>query len=401
VQPTLTGRSIIWISSIDWGFLWQGHQEIASRFAADGNLVVFVENTGTRPISLRDVPRVVVRLRRSLGEVWGRKLEPSRGVRVVAPLLLPFTRSRIARWLNEKLMLPRLASQIRAIGISDPIIVACLPTPNALGLIRLLRTPKSRVIYYCVADFLALTDDAAEVAESERRLVLESDAVFVQGEPLVARFTSIGGRHLHAFHVGTNLEVFDPDREFAVSPEIAGLPRPIIGYSGGLHRFVDLRLVRDVARAYPGASVVLIGPVQADVRLLRSERNVHIFGARPFTELPAFVAGFDVGLVPYVRSRYTDTVYPTKLFEYLALGVPVVATDLPELVRLHLPIDALRLSTPGSRFVAGVGEALDSRSEHLRRLRRDLARSHSWGRIVRDMSSVIAELDAPGRSSNS
>lgn len=382
------------ISSIDWGFLWQGHQEIMSRFAAAGSRVIFVENTGVRSIGLRDLRRVAERAARWLGAEVGQRPEPRPGVRVVAPMLVPLTRSPLARWVNDRILLPRLARQITALGATDPIIFACLPTRNALGLIRLLKTPSSRVVYYCVGDFLALTDAPRELAEAERRLVSEADAVFVQGAALRERFEEIGGR-LHDFHVGVNLEVFDPDREHAVAEELVGLPRPIIGYSGGLHQYVDFALIRAVARALPDASVVLVGPAQTNVRMLGVEPNVHLLGRRPFSELPAYVAGFDVALIPYVRSSYTQTVFPTKLFEYLALGVPVVGTDLPELVRLGLPPEALRLAASERGFVASVHELSRAPSDGLREMRRDLARSHGWDAIVRRMTSVILDAGDP------
>ncbi len=170
----LRGRDIVCISSIDWTFLWQGHQEIMSRFAAAGNHVIFVDNTGVRTIRWSDAGRVVERLIRSLGRRGAFPRAAERDVRIVSPLLLPFPRLRLATLLNERVLIPRLARHVRSLGARDPILFTFLPTPNALRLIELLRTPRSVVVYYCVADFMRLSDlgpllGTARVLSSARR----------------------------------------------------------------------------------------------------------------------------------------------------------------------------------------------------------------------------------------
>src|SRR5213078_962634 len=81
----------------------------------------------------------------------------------------------------------------------------------------------------------------------------------------------------------------------------------------------------------PDASFAIVGPEYTDVSLLRGHGNIYLLGPRPHTDIPGYIKGFDVGLVPYRDSEYTASVYPVKLNEYLAMGVPVVATDLPEI----------------------------------------------------------------------
>lgn len=394
VNLPLRGRSIVCISSIDWGFLWQSHQDIMSRFAAADNQVLFIENSGVRTIRLRDTSRVIARLARFFKSSTGSDGEPYPGVQIISPILAPYPSFGPARLLNDVVLTPLLARHVSRLGASDPIIFTYLPTRNALRLIELLRTPASRVVYCCIADFLELTDDVRGLAAAERALVQQADLVFVQGEPLYRRFEGLTDR-LHPFHVGINLDVFDPDAVIQPAAEVMSLPRPIIGYSGGLHRFVDFDVLRRVARAFPKGSLVLVGPVQADASPIRDEPNVHLLGQRAFAELPALISAFDIGLIPYVRSKYTDTVYPTKLFEYLALGLPVVGTDLPELIRLDLPSHALRVATmPG--FVDAVLAALREATPAERRERQDLAREHGWDEIVRTMAETIASSEPRG-----
>lgn len=391
----LRGRSLVCLSTIDWDFLWQGHQEIMSRLAAAGNRVVFVENSGVRTIGMRDLGRVVSRLFRWVADTAGPPRSPVRDLTLVAPLLLPFPRSLMARSINDRFFLPRLARRVLEITGPDPIVFTYLPTHNALRLIELLRGPRSVVVYYCVADFSQLSDLGPTMLEIEASLARVADLVFVQGPVFADRLAGLNPR-VYEFKSGVNLELFDPDRVRAPLPEIARLSRPIIGYAGGLHAHLDQDLLRQTARTLREATIVLVGPVQTDVSALASEPNVKLLPARPIAEIPAVVSSFDVGVIPYARTPYTETVYPTKLYEYLAMGIPVVATRLPELQRLGLPPGALRLADGTASFVDAVRDALrEGGSERMARVR--IAMRHDWGRIVYQMADLIVEREQEKR----
>lgn len=392
----LRGRTVVCLSTIDWGFLWQGHQEIMSRLAAAENRVVFVENTGVRTVRPSDLGRVVRHLWRWLGQTAGAGRAPLPRITLVAPLLLPFPRSRVALAVNERFLLPRLARAITTHGDRDPIIFSYLPTRNALRLINLVRGPRSVVVYYCVADFLELSDLGPAIVETERSLARMADLVFVQGPELGRRLAGLNPR-IHEFRAGVNMDVFDPRSAGPPPAEVAALPRPVIGYSGGIHRHVDFALLREIARAFPHGSLVLVGPMQVDPGPLRDEPNVRFLGVRTQRDLAPIVGAFDVGIVPYVRSDYTETVYPTKLFEYLAMGRPVVATALPEVRKLALPRSALRVADGPAAFIAAIAEALADPTEDAEAARRSLAATRDWAGIVREMATLIAERAAAKR----
>ena len=146
----LTGRDIICISSIDWDFIWQGHQEIMAALAKQGNRVLFIENTGVRAPTLRDLPRVRERLRN-----WRRGFKGFRQERenlfVYSPIVLPAPYSRIAGWVNRTVLRRTLRRWLQAVGAGRPIVWTFLPTPLARDLIRDL--DPELTIYYCIDNF--------------------------------------------------------------------------------------------------------------------------------------------------------------------------------------------------------------------------------------------------------
>ena len=286
----LTGCDIIYISSIEWDFLWQQNQEIAIRLARAGNRVLYIENTGVRSPGLGDAGRIFARVKNWIGKLGSsgvREVAPS--VYVCSPLVLPPFGSRLRRLLNRHLFLPFISRIAQRLEMRDVLLWTYLPTDTVLDMIKLLQTPKSATIYYCLADFPALTPDSQQIVESERELVKQSDVVFANCAQISERLSAWKDR-VEVFPPGVNLDTFPLEEEVeshadGPAAEWASLPRPIIGYMGGLHRHVDFDLVADMADARPEWSWIMVGPVQASAERLAGHQNIHLAGSRPHDEL--------------------------------------------------------------------------------------------------------------------
>jgi uncharacterized SAM-binding protein YcdF (DUF218 family)/glycosyltransferase involved in cell wall biosynthesis len=379
---------ILCISSIDWDFIWQGHQEIMSTFAARGHRVLFIENTGVRSPGVRDLPRIRQRLTN-----WWRSTKGFREVRenlfVYSPLIVPLPYSRVARSLNRILVLRALRRWMRAIGFHRPITWTFLPTPLARDVID--GVDSELTVYYCIDDLASSSPEASRLTPSEEQLFREADLVFVTSERLrerAARFS----RSVHLFPFGVSLDAFDAARDMndGAPADIAAIRRPIVGYVGGLHQWVDQDLLCAVAAGMPDAAVVLVGPEQVDMTRVRRFANVHALGQKPHADVPRYVKAFDVGLVPYRLADYTANVYPTKLNEYLAMGTPVVATDLPEIQRFNRDHGEI-VSVAGTpdAYVAAIRRALEPAPPGTRERRIDVARTNSWSARIASMSALI------------
>ena len=386
----LRGRDVVCISSIDWDFIWQGHQQIMSTLAAHGNRVLFIENTGVRSPRLRDLPRLKHRVTRWWRSTKGFRQERD-GLYVFSPLIVPLPYSRVARWLNRALLMRALRRWMRTERFSRPIVWTFLPTPLARDLLYLLEPGLS--VYYCIDDLASSSPQARKIGPHEERLLRQVDLVFVTSEKLRQRASRFAER-VHLFPFAVDFGKFEAARTGGtpLPADLKDLPRPIVGYVGGVHQWVDQALIAEAARLMPEASFVLVGPIQTDVTELRASRNVHLLGGRPHDEIPSYVKGFDVAIVPYRLSEYTAHVYPTKLNEYLAMGVPVVATDLPEIRRFNAEHgDAVAVAGGSVEFVRAMRAEIGKTSPDEVERRIDVARENSWDSRIARMSLLIEE----------
>jgi glycosyltransferase involved in cell wall biosynthesis len=392
----ITGLDIVIISSIEWSFLWQGHQEIAMRLAQAGNRILYIENTGVRAPGLRDATRVVWRFRRWLRALGSRGVrEVAKNVFVCSPVVLPpFGRS----WRHSinQLLLPMISRSARELEFHADVVWTYLPTDTAVELIRLFRSPESVTVYYCAADFAQLTSCPEQLSRIEAQIVESSDLVFAVC-PELARRCEQWRDEVQVFPPGVDLNAFAPEnaligRDDSTELRLLSPAHPVIGYVGGLHRCVDYSLIGAMARARPEWSWVLIGPLQADVTEIDKLPNVILPGEKPHGELARYIRLFDVCIVPYVKSVYTNTVVPVKINEYLAMGKPVVASDIRAVCDFNHEHDVLTTADPQpSTFLAAIEQMLESPSDPaVVAHRRAVAALSDWSTRVEAMSDLIA-----------
>jgi glycosyltransferase involved in cell wall biosynthesis len=400
----ITNRDIIFISSIEWDFLWQIHQEIASRLAKVGNRVLYIENTGVRTPSLQDAKRVAARLKNSLRSLFSHGVrEVSPNLHVISPIVLPPFGSSARRLINRRLLLPKIKRVARRLGMRDPLFWSYLPTDTAIDLIDILRTRESAIIYYCGADFSQLTPHLDELRQSETTLLKMADVVFTFCPQLVKHCKKWNG-NVHNVPAGVNLELFhdgessedetDADSSSiysGITDTLSSLPHPVIGYVGGLHKFVDYGLLRELAQARPRWSWVFVGAVQAEINGLAQLPNVHILGQQPHPSLAHYIRQFDVCLIPYLNNPATATALPLKLNEYLAMGKPIVSTELPAICDFNeqhqVLITALNQS---DSFLRAIEQALSlSNDERAIARRREVAALGDWQSCLNAMSETI------------
>lgn len=383
-------HNIVCISTIDWDFIWQGHQEIMSTLARQGNRVLFIENTGVRSATLKDLQRLKNRLLN-----WRKGTKGIRKVMdnlyVYAPLVLPFPYSRVARVINKALMFWTLRSWTGAMRFDNPIIWTWLPSGLALELIKIL--DGRLVVYYCCDNFQASSTGSRRIRESENILLRKADLVFAHSKDLRDRCSQLNN-HVHVFQYGFNSEIF-AHAEDIPPVDLQPIKHPVLGYVGGVHKVIDFELLEKVALAHRDKSLVFVGPLQADVGRLDTLPNIHFLGQKRYEELPTYIRNFDLCLIPYVLNEYTRSVYPNKLNEYLIMGKPVVSTRLPEVEYFNQCHGAVvAVADNHDSFVELISEELARDHETLRAKRIGEVERNAWGQKIEAMQGLIqARLD--------
>ncbi|HEB52320.1 MAG TPA: methyltransferase domain-containing protein, partial [bacterium] len=249
--------------------------------------------------------------------------------------------------------------------------------------------PNVDVVYDCMDHHEGFGGVAASLIEREQRLVAEADLVLTSSSWLEREVGSRARANVTIRNAG-DFEHFArrPERVFA---DAQG--RRVIGYFGAIAEWFDVELVAAVASANPDCLLLLIGAdtVGAGARL-RGLSNVQLLGERPYEELPHYLHGFDVCLLPFRVMPLTLATNPVKVYEYFAAGKPVVGTDLPEMAQFG---DLARTGRDHDGFVAAVSAALADGDEQRRRDRIAFAKANTWKRRADALLAAVGEVRWP------
>jgi glycosyltransferase involved in cell wall biosynthesis len=203
-------------------------------------------------------------------------------------------------------------------------------------------------------------------------------------------------RNPHARHLSlpnaVNADLFRKRAQQLPEPEdLRPIPHPRVGFVGAIFHWLDLELVAQAASSLPDTSFVFVGPLEQESLISRLRRlpNFYHLGAKPFENVPSYIAGFDVCLCPFETDRVGQAVDPLKIYEYFALGKPVVATRIRELVKLQ---PMTYIAENGEGFVRDIRRAVDERNPELVARRTAFALDNSWDRRIDQLLAAIQEV---------
>jgi glycosyltransferase involved in cell wall biosynthesis len=365
------------------------------RILSRRNTVIFVEP----PL---DVFSVLGRRERwhKLKAIW----EDRENFHVISPVLPAKSDRRgwlirASRWYASAL----LSGLLKRLERSPSVIWAF--EPLSIHLIERLEVGSALVIYHVTDEYASLPGANPElVAECETRMLERADLVFAVSSFLAGR-RSKARRDIRVLPNAVDVEGFQrnlagramgpeefieflKDSEPEVPEALRGLKRPILGFTGTLSYFVDTRLIRRVAQAFPNASVVLVGPAHGnrEVTELGAIPNVHLMGRVPHSKIPGFIRSFDVCLLPLLVNEVTADASPLTLFEYLLCGKPVVSTMYP--LSEERTLDFVHWARSEDEFVQNVRSALERPRENIERGVRH-ALENGWERRVSQFEAIL------------
>lgn len=308
---------------------------------------------------------------------------------LVNPLMIPWFKRPVRRFNRGSLLrsYERLREQHQ---IQDPIVFSVFP--SAADFVEAV--DPALKIYYCYDEFLKYPGfNPADWLEMENNLLDNVDALVVTSRDLEKKNRQ-SCPSLYLPH-GVDFGHFNQAMNHAEPIlRMQSIRRPIVGFFGLISEWVDLKLIAALAGKFPDVSFVLIGASEINLGALADCPNVHCLGLVPYANLPRYARYFDIAWIPFVANTLTKAVNPLKLLEYYALGLPVLATRLPELEGIGGPI---RLASTEAEFCESLHDLLDTDLQAESDRAVEVAKHNTWEQRVQDLGAFIESLSPETR----
>lgn len=335
----LARPTLLCLSHLRWGFVYQRPQHVMSRLAKDYDVVFFEE-----PV-FADAQRPELEFS-----------QPVSGITVMVPRLpwgmdlqqvADAQRQLLDAWLVEH---------------AAPELLLWYLTPMSLSFTEHLNAQVT--IFDCMDELSAFKGAPADLIDKERQLIAKADVVFTGGYSL---WEAKRGQHPNAHAVPSSVDIahFAAARDRLPEPaDQAGISHPRLGFFGVIDERFDIELVSELAIQRPDWQIVLIGPVvKIDPDTLPRQSNIHYLGPKSYDELPGYLSGWDTALMPFAINESTRFISPTKTPEYLAGGCPVVSTPIHDVVSGYGDSGVVSIADSPQAFIAAIEAALQSRAE--------------------------------------
>jgi UDP-galactopyranose mutase len=275
-------------------------------------------------------------------------------------------------------------------GIRMPVV--WYYTPMAVPWTRHLASDAALTVYDCMDHLAGFKDAPAGLLELERELLLKADLVFTGGASLYEEKRRYRDA-VHCFPSSVDIDHFATARRRPPEPgDQAAIGRPRVGYFGVLDERIDWPMLGEVALMRPDLQFVLVGPTaKVDPATLPASPNLHYLGPKAYAELPSYLAGWDVAMMPFARNAATRFISPTKTPEYLAGGRPVATTSVRDVVTPYGQLGLVHVGDTPAAFVEAIDRALHEDVADLHRRADAFLEGRSWDDTWHRMLGLISE----------
>lgn len=359
---------IVCLSHLKWNFVFQRPQHLMTRFARNGR-VFYIEEP-----EIDEGPSCLI-VNRDASGVW------------VAVPHLAKNLSKVEGRAAHQDLISKLFTEY---NLLQPVL--WYYTPMAIDYTRHLSS--CLVVYDCMDELSAFVNAPPKMKELEAELIRTADIIFTGGQSLYEAKRNSHPR-VYAFPSSIDQNHFCSARASQQDPaDQAHIPHPRLGFFGVIDERMDLGLIGAIADARPDWQLVMIGPV-AKIRQsnLPHRANIHYLGKKEYRDLPAYLAGWDVALLPFAQNESTRFISPTKTPEYLAGGRPVVSTPIRDVVRPYGENGLVWIADTVAQFIRSIETALDlngNKTHWLKRVDAFLAQN-SWDKTWQEMRRLIKE----------
>jgi glycosyltransferase involved in cell wall biosynthesis len=381
---------VLCIAGVDWWYHNRGHSEVRIMCQLAETLpVLFVNSLGMR------TPRPGVSTQ-SGRRIFRKLCSMAKGLRKVAPqmwvfspIMLPPCSKPWVRRMNARLVAAQIRLVLKAIGMRRWFTWVTIPT--AIDVLNAL--PENLIVFNRSDAFSTFPEVCVEYIKScEDAMLKKSDLVLYVNRTLMNEDMALEERKRFLGH-GVDYDRFvEASRNRnSVPSELAGLQRPIVGFFGSIDDYTtDLKLLKFAAESLPDMSFVLVGMSTLDISDLTSLSNVHYLGFQPHQRIAELGACFDVGIVPRLQNEWVAYSNPIKVKEYLALGIPIVATPIPPAKEYP---DLVSVAATHEEFVEALRRAVMLNTDELRLTRQKAVEKDSWRAKAREVLTLAVKLE--------
>jgi glycosyltransferase involved in cell wall biosynthesis len=274
------------------------------------------------------------------------------------------------------------------LSITNPFIFVF--SQNWYGFVKNLQ--RKKLIYYCVDDHSSFKGiDTEQFALLDKKMSQMADLIICSARTIHEHKKTYNKSSYYLPH-GVNYDLFSSvvnDDNLTLASDISEFTKPVLGFWGHIsYDWVDVVLLKYIAEKKPDWNLVLIGKYSLKENEFEGHTNIHVIGEKKFEELPSYCKGITIGLIPFIKSKLTDNCNPLKLYEYLAAGLPVVSTDIPE-VRQYAELIAVAKTK--EEFLASCEKALEQLTSEKSAIRSLSVKNASWEQRVEDIYKLINE----------
>lgn len=374
--------------AIDWESDWITQHRLVQSLSQNGYRVLFIENTGIRSVKIKDLPRIIERIKNWFKSTRGfRRI--NQNLTIYSPIILPFPYSKIAKNINSLFFNKILKYWISKNRFNNITYITFLATP----LINDFIDNSSHIlkIYYSSDNHQTASQNQGFLS-SESNIVNSSNAIFVTSQKLKEKFNN-QNENIYKFPAGVELKKFKKNND-ALPIDLRGIPSPIVGFVGGINNKINIELLLETSKRLKEYSFVMIGEGDDRVKNKLSEiDNIYFLGKKNHLSLSSYIQNFNCGIIPYRINDFTNSVYPSKLNEFLAMGKPIVSTNIYEINFFNKENNnVIDVADTSKEFSNAIRKNVENDNLEKEKIRKSVALNNSWDNRFLNILTVIQKL---------
>jgi len=367
-------QKIIYFAPIEWDFIYQRPQHLAQRLSGAYDFYYF------QPLGLRNLR--ISDWKRGLRRVYGmvRQRNPHPNLHIKNLIFIPIISRHLQKanlWFLKKQLVP----------LADQRSIVWITTPSPLFPDLLNQIQFKSLVYEMMDDYAKIhTSIETHIKETETWLINRADLIVATSSRLFEKGMKLNQQKKAVLiRNGVDYDFFNK-LDYQRPPDLKNMGK-IVGFIGTVEHWIDFETMYSLAERWVDIDFVFVGPIK--IRGLPKRKNLHYLGEKKYNEIPHYCHFFDVCLIPFNPGELADAINPVKLYEYFALGKPVVSFEMKELLPFA---DLLYLAKDRQDFSIKLESALMENDDRMKAKRRELARLNDWSVKVRSLQQALSHL---------